>query len=146
MKFYALITLVFSFNVFSHSANDGDLEGTWILAESKWNNQAVELCQPKMTKIYAEGVVMYTWYESSEDNFCNKLCVGQGTYELKDGIVTETITNHSNSALIGQSFSYKPNFMFDKKSFIQEVTFGDDVLFERWGSKTCDQQKCARIN
>jgi len=48
--------------------------------------------------------------------------------------------------LIGQSFSYKPNFMFDKKSFIQEVTFGDDVLFERWGSKICDQQKCARIN
>ena len=116
------------------------------MAESKWNNQAVELCQPKMTKIYAEGVVMYTWYESSEDNFCNKLSVGQGTYVLKDGIVTETITNHSNGALIGQSFSYKPNFMFDKKSFIQEVTFGDDVLFERWGSKTCDQQKCARIN
>ena len=31
MKFYALITLVFSFNVFSHTANDGDLRelGYW---------------------------------------------------------------------------------------------------------------------
>ena len=110
MKLLMIGLLSISINVFSHSAKDQDMEGAWILVESKWNNELMQLCKPEMTKIYSQGVVLYTWYEATESNACNKLSIGQGTYTLADGIVTETITNHSNKNLIGESFTYKPNF------------------------------------
>ena len=146
MKNIFLLALLISLDAFAHSAQNKDMEGAWFLVESKWNTELMQLCKPEMTKIYSQGVVLYTWYEATESNACNKLSIGQGTYTLTDGIVTETITNHSNKNLIGESFTYKPNFMFDKKSFVQEVNFGEDVLFERWANKSCDQEKCARIN
>ena len=146
MRFLMMGLLSMSINVFSHSAKDLDMEGAWILVESKWNNELMQLCKPEMTKIYSQGVVMYTWYEATESNAYNKLSIGQGTYTLVDGVVTETITNHSNKNLIGETFSYKPNFMFDKKSFVQEVNFGEDALFERWANVSCNKDKCARIN
>ena len=139
-------SLFLTFQAFSHSANDQDLEGTWILVESKWNDQLISQCDPVSTKIYAQGIVMYTYYQNTEANACNKLSVGQATYSLTNGIVNETITNHSESNLIGEIFTYKPNFMFDKKSFVQEVKFGENVLFERWANIRCNEEKCARIN
>ena len=73
-----------------------------------------------MTKIYSQGVVLYTWYEATESNACNKLSIDGNLVPLVDGVVTETITNHSNKNLIGETFSYKPNFMFDKKSLCRK--------------------------
>ena len=106
MKLFIIFLISFSLNAFSHSAKDQDMEGTWVLVESKWNNELMQLCKPEMTKIYSQGVVLYTWYEASESNACNKLSIGQGTYILTDGVVTETIINHSNKNLIGESFTY----------------------------------------
>ena len=96
MRFFLIGLLLNSINVLSHSAKDQDMEGAWFLVESKWNNELMQLCKPEMTKIYSQGVVLYTWYEATESNACNKLSIGQGTYALVDGVVTETITNHSN--------------------------------------------------
>ena len=105
MRFFLIGLLLNSINVLSHSAKDQDMEGAWFLVESKWNNELMQLCKPEMTKIYSQGVVLYTWYEATESNACNKLSIGQGTYALVDGVVTETITNHSNKNLIGETLS-----------------------------------------
>ena len=61
---------------------------------------------------------------------------------MDKGLVNETITNHSNIDLIGQSFSYEPNFMGDKKSFIQTIDFNGNELFERWKKTSCNVENC----
>ena len=46
MKLLMIGFLSFSINVFSHSAKEKDMEGAWILVESKWNNELMQLCKP----------------------------------------------------------------------------------------------------
>ena len=62
----------------------------------------------------------------------------------------ETILNSSVRTDIGNQVSYKPNFMGDKKSFYQEITWtspeGENfTLFERWENVSCAEEKCARL-
>ena len=54
MKLLMIGLLSISINVFSHSAKDQDMEGAWILVESKWNTELMQLCKPEMTKIYSQ--------------------------------------------------------------------------------------------
>ena len=80
----------------------------------------------------------------------NQSGFNEGTYELANGEVLETILNSSLRADIGNQVSYKPNFMGDKKSFYQEITWtspeGESfTLFERWENVSCAEEKCARL-
>ena len=136
MKFLSYILILLTFIAFPHKAAKGDLEGAWVLVETSWNGEFFEVESPLPVKLYAYGNVIYTYYEDG------KLGVGHGEYIMDKGLVSETITNHSNLDLIGQSFSYEPNFMGDKKSFIQTIDFNGNELFERWKKTSCNVENC----
>lgn len=136
MKFLIYILITLTLSMFSHKAVKGDLEGAWVLVESSWNGEFFEVVSPLPVKLYADGNFIYTYYEDG------KLGVGNGEYIMDKGLVTETITNNSNLDLIGQSFSYEPNFMGDKKSFIQTIDFNGNQLFERWKKTSCNVENC----
>ena len=60
-------------------------------------------------------------------------------------VVTETIESSSTETLIGESYTYMPNFMGDKNSFYKKIDFSEYVQFERWEKTKCDAVKCATI-
>ena len=60
------------------------------------------------------------------------LAVGHGTYTLNDGMLSETIFNHSNAAVIGETFSVSVELSEDGNTFQQVVDLGKYVLKERW--------------
>ena len=55
----------------------------------------------------------------------------KGTYALKDKVVNETILSSSNESLIGETVSFRPNFMGDKNSFNLKVDFGDMAIYNK---------------
>ena len=61
-----------------------------------------------------------------------QLAVGHGRYTLSNGTLSETIINHSNSALIGQTFSVAVELSEDGNTLQQVVDLGKYVLEERW--------------
>ena len=58
--------------------------------------------------------------------------MGHGTYTLSNGTLSETIVNHSNAALIGETFSVTVKLNEDGNAFQQIVDLGKYVLEERW--------------
>ena len=130
---------------FAHSAKKGDLEGAWILVEQAWNDEQVAIEGPIPLKVFSQGRFFVSWNGAENQSGFN-----EGTYELANGEVLETILNSSVRADIGNQVSYKPNFMGDKKSFYQEITWtspeGENfTLFERWENVSCAEEKCARL-
>ena len=75
---------------------------------------------------------MYTYYSPLSDDQPAYLSVGHGTYDYKAGSLTETIENHSNPDLIGETFEVEVSISADGDTFTQVVDLGKYVLRETW--------------
>ena len=60
------------------------------------------------------------------------LSAGHGSYVFNASRLSETIENHSNTALVGQTFSVTAVLSKDGNAFEQEVDLGKYILRERW--------------
>ena len=76
--------------------------------------------------------MIYTYYYEVSEQQPHYLSVGHGTYSYTDGILRETIVNHSNLDLIGQVFDVTVSVSEDDNSFTQVVDLGKYVLRETW--------------
>jgi hypothetical protein len=139
MKFFLLILFLFTQLIHSHGAKDGDFNGTWRLVEFAVDEQYSDVPNPIPIKMYMNGEFIVIYYLEDQMQF------NKGSYKLKDGVVTETIESSSTESLVGDSYSYMPNFMGDKNSFYKKIDFSEYVQFERWERTKCDAIKCAKI-
>ena len=76
--------------------------------------------------------MIYTYYYEASEQLPHYLSVGHGTYSYEDGLLRETIVNHSNPNLIDQSFEVTVSVSEDENSFTQVVDLGKYVLRETW--------------
>ena len=88
--------------------------------------------EPRQIKIFTSERVIYTDYCEVSEQLPHFLYVGHGTYSYVDGILIETIVNHSNPDLIGQIFELTVSVSEDDNSFTQVVDLGKYVLRETW--------------
>ena len=117
---------------FSASAETPSLTGVWQIQSTVYDGEEQEIRQPKQLKIFTEGHFFYTYYDPNLGTAEPLLSVGHGTYTLNDGTLSETIVNHSNAALIGETFSVSVELSEDGNTFQQVVDLGKYVLEERW--------------
>ena len=139
MKKTLTILLIFSSFIYGHSAEKGDFSGTWRLVEYAVNDKYQDIPNPTPIKMYMNGEFIIIFYLEGKMQF------NKGKYILRDKVVTETILSSSNESLIGETVTFKPNFMGDKNSFNLKIDFGDSKSFERWEKTHCDIVKCAKI-
>ena len=123
------ILLILSFNA---SAQDTSLRGVWQISSTAYDGEIVDLPQPPQIKIFTAERVMYTYYSPLSDDQPAYLSVGHGTYDYKAGSLTETIENHSNPDLIGETFEVDVSVSADGDTFTQVVDLGKYVLRETW--------------
>ena len=71
--------------------------------------------------------MIYAYYYEVSEQQPHYLSVGHGTYLHADGILRETIVNHSNPDLIGQIFEVIVSVSEDDNSFTQVVDLGKYV-------------------
>ena len=105
---------MFTSFIFCHGASKGDFNGTWRLVEFAVDEQYSDVPNPTPIKMYMNGEFIVIYYLENQMQF------NKGSYQLKDGIVTETIESSSTETLIGESYTYMPNFMGDKNSFYKK--------------------------
>ncbi len=111
---------------------DPALQGAWEIASTSCDNEAVTLREPRQFQIFTSERVIYNhFYEVSEQR-PSYLFVGHGTYSYADGILRETIVNHSNPNIIGQIFEVIVSVSEDDNSFTQVVDLGKYVLRQTW--------------
>ena len=106
---------------------DPALQGVWEIASTSYDDEAVTLREPRQIKIFTSERVIYTYYYEVSEQQPNYLSVGHGTYSYADGILRETIVNHSNPDLIGQIFEVTVSVREDANSFTQIVDLGKYV-------------------
>ena len=111
---------------------DPALQGVWEIASTSYDDEAVTLREPRQIKIFTSERVIYTDYCEVSEQLPHFLCVGHGTHSYVDGILIETIVNHSNPDLIGQIFEVTVSVREDANSFTQIVDLGKYVLRETW--------------
>ena len=111
---------------------DPALQGVWEIASTSYDDEAVTLREPRQIKIFTSERVIYTYYYEVSEQQPHYLSVGHGTYSYSDGILRETIVNHSNPDLIGQIFEVTVSVSEDASSFTQVVDLGKYVLRETW--------------
>ena len=114
MKHLYYLLFFITLNIFSHGAKDGDFNGTWRLVEFAVDEQYSDVPNPTPIKMYMNGEFIVIYYLENQMQF------NKGSYQLKDGVVTETIESSSTETLIGESYTYMPNFMGDKNSFYKK--------------------------
>ena len=103
---------------------DPALKGVWEIARTSYDDKAVSLREPRQIKIFTSERVIYTYYYEVSEQQPNYLSVGHGTYSYADGILRETIVNHSNLDLIGQVFDVTVSVSKDDNSFTQVIDLG----------------------
>jgi len=113
-------------------AETASLVGVWQIQSSVYDGEAQSIRTPKQIKIFTEEHVFYTYYDPNQGTTEPLLSVGHGTYTLSEGTLSETIVNHSNAALIGETFSVSVELSEDGNMFQQVVDLGKYVLAERW--------------
>jgi len=113
-------------------AETASLAGVWQIQSSVYDGEAQSIRTPKQIKIFTQEHVFYTYYDPSQGLTEPLLSVGHGTYTLNEGTLSETIVNHSNAALIGETFSVSVELSEDGNTFQQVVDLGKYVLAERW--------------
>ncbi len=111
---------------------DPALQGVWEIDSTSYDDEAVTLREPRQIKIFTSERVIYTYYYEVSEQQPHYLSVGHGTYSYADGILRETIVNHSNPDLIGQIFEVAVSVREDANSFTQIVDLGKYVLRETW--------------
>ena len=128
-RFFALTFACLTLIGWSEQTKANPLIGAWEISESKWNNEASQLPEPRAVKIYSTENVMYSYYDLQKPD---QVLIGAGSYSYVDGIVSETISNHSNKELIGSIFKFEISMSDDKNTFRQTVMFGENKLEETW--------------
>ena len=123
------ILLILSFNA---SAQDTSLQGVWQISSTAYDGEIVDLPQPPQIKIFTSERVIYTYYYEVSEEQPHYLSVGHGTYSYDAGSLTETIENHSNPDLIGETFKVEVSVSADGDTFTQVVDLGKYVLRETW--------------
>ena len=123
------ILLILSSSAF---AQDTSLQGVWQISSAAYDGEIVDLPEPPQIKIFTAERVMYTYYSPLSDDQPAYLSVGHGTYDYKAGSLTETIENHSNPDLIGETFEVEVSISADGGTFTQVVDLGKYVLRETW--------------
>ena len=113
------------------SANPA-LQGVWEIASTSYDDEVVTLRDPRQIKIFTSERVIYTYYYEVSEEQPHYLSVGHGTYSYEAGSLTETIENHSNPDLIGETFEVEVSVSADGNSFTQVVDLGKYVLRETW--------------
>ena len=108
------------------------LQGVWEIASTSYDDEAVTLREPRQIKIFTSERVIYTYYYDVSEQQPHYLSVGHGTYSYADGILRETIVNHSRPDLIGQIFEVTVSVSEDDNSLTQVVDLGKYVLRETW--------------
>ena len=108
------------------------LQGVWEIARTSYDDEAVTLREPSQIKIFTSERVIYTYYYEVSEQQPHYVSVGHGTYSYTDGILRETIVNHSNLDLIGQVFDVTVSVSEDDNSFTQVIDLGKYVLRETW--------------
>lgn len=111
---------------------DPALRGVWEIASTSYDDETIALREPRQIKIFTSERVIYTYYYEVSQQQPHYLSVGHGTYSYADGILKETIVNHSNPDLIGQIFEVTVLVSEDDNSFTQVVDLGKYVLRETW--------------
>ena len=123
------LLLILSFNAF---AQDTSLQGVWQISSTAYDGEMVDLPQPPQIKIFTVERVIYTYYNPLSDDQPAYLSVGHGTYAYEAGSLSETIENHSNPDLIGETFEVEVSVSADGDAFTQVVDLGKYVLRETW--------------
>lgn len=113
-------------------ADESSLQGVWQISSTAYDDELVDLPEPPQVKIFTAGRVIYTYYIELSDGQPPYLSVGHGTYSFTDGSLTETIENHSNPELIGETFEVSVSLSADGATFTQVVDLGKYVLRETW--------------
>ena len=113
-------------------AEIASLEGVWQIQSTAYDGEEQPIRQPQQVKIFTAAHFFYTYYDPNLGTAEPLLSAGHGTYTLNDGTLSETIVNHSNAALIGETFSVTLELSEDGDTFQQVVDLGKYVLEERW--------------
>jgi len=108
------------------------IEGVWQIQSAAYDGEEQSTRTPRQIKIFSGEHFFYTYYDPNLGTAEPLLSVGHGTYELKNGTLSETIVNHSNAALIGETFSVTVEISEDGNTFQQVVDLGKYLLEERW--------------
>lgn len=123
------LLLILSFNAFAQGAS---LQGVWQISSTTYDGETVDPPEPPQIKIFTAKRVIYTYYNPLSDDQPAYLSVGHGTYAYENGSLSETIENHSNSDLIGETFEVEVSVSADGNTFTQVVDLGKYVLRETW--------------
>ena len=113
-------------------AEEVSLEGVWQIQSTVYDGEEQSIRQPKQIKIFTGKHFFYTYYDPNLGTPEPLLSAGHGTYTLNNGALSETIVNHSNAALVGETFSVTIELSEDGNTFQQVVDLGKYVLEERW--------------
>ena len=113
-------------------AETGSLVGVWQIQSTAYDGDEQSIRTPKQIKIFTEERFFYTYYDPNLGTLEPLLSAGHGTYNLSNGTLSETIVNHSNATLIGETFSVSIELSEDGNMFQQVVDLGKYVLEERW--------------
>jgi len=128
-----LIALLFTLNTYHAAAESSPLSGVWQILSTIYDSEEQQIRQPPQIKVFTDKHVFYTYYDPNLNTDEPYLSVGHGTYTLSGGTLSETIENHSNAALVGQTFAVSIEVSEDGDTFEQVVDLGKYVLRERWG-------------
>ena len=137
-KIFILILLI-SFDAFTHTVKEGDMDGAWRAIEVFINGEKQENIDTVM--VASDGYSSINWTGADGNKYFN-----YASYEVKDGLVNVEILNHALDQYIGAKFSHKPNFMGDKKSYITTFVWDGVEYTHRWEKMSCSYEKCARIS
>lgn len=127
-------SLIFFLSIVSHFAlaETGSIVGVWQIQSTVYDGIEQSIRTPKQIKVFTEERFFYTYYDPNLGTVESLLSAGHGTYTLSNGTLSETIVNHSNATLIGETFSVTIELSDDGNAFQQVVDLGKYVLEEQW--------------
>lgn len=110
-------------------AQSPTLVGVWEVKSAHYDDESIEIREPRQVKVFTERHVFYTYYDALTPPV---LRLGHGTYTFDGTTLVETISNHSNEVVIGEAFSVKVEINAAGTEFTQVVDLGKYVLRETW--------------
>jgi len=110
-------------------AQSPTLVGVWEIKSTHYDDESIEIREPRQVKVFTARNVFYTYYDALTPPV---LRIGHGTYIFDGTTLVETIINHSNEAVIGDAFSVEVEINAAGTEFTQVVDLGKYVLRETW--------------
>lgn len=110
-------------------AQPSALVGVWEIKSTHYDGESITVREPRQVKVFTAQHVFYTYYDALTPPV---LRLGHGTYTFDGTTLIETISNHSNEAVIGEAFSVEVEINAAGTEFTQVVDLGKYVLRETW--------------